>query len=49
MPSYRIEALVRHPRFDHEDKLEQKVLRHLYDIDCSGVEIVAFRVFPNGG
>lgn len=48
MPNYRIEALVYSKEKDLQEKLEQSVLTHLYNLDGSSVEVVAFEVFPNG-
>lgn len=48
MPNYRIEALVYHKEPKQEDKLEHSVLTHLYELQCTGVQVVSFVVSPAG-
>lgn len=48
MPSYKIEALIRHPDTGCEDELEEAVHTALYSAGVEGVTgITAWQVYPH--
>jgi hypothetical protein len=49
MPSYKIEALIRHPQSGAEDDLEEAIHAALYKAGVTGVAgVTAWQVFPHG-